>query len=70
MIGQLLGGAEADKCIYKLKASLWRSGRGINESFKAGELCNNSVDTLVEMGRHILRATPVFYITHGFVKYL
>ncbi len=23
MIGQLLGGAEADKCIYKLKASLW-----------------------------------------------
>ncbi len=52
MIGQLLGGAEADKCIYKLKASLWRSGRGINESFKASELC-----TVVEMGRHILRAT-------------
>ena len=42
-----------DKCIHKLNESF----RGINESFKAGELCNNSIDTLVEMGRHILRAT-------------
>ena len=33
------------------------SKREITESFKAGELCNNSIDSLVEVGRHILRAT-------------
>jgi hypothetical protein len=28
-----------------------------DESFKAGKLCNNSIDALVEQGRHILWAT-------------